>query len=56
MKTFVLVHGAWHSNFIWDEVEKQLTRLGHKVYKPALPGHGNNHRDFAEITLETYFI
>jgi pimeloyl-ACP methyl ester carboxylesterase len=54
MKTFVLVHGAWHSNFIWDEVEKQLVMLGHKVYKPNLPGHGNNYRNFTDITLQSY--
>ncbi|WP_182873383.1 alpha/beta hydrolase [Microbispora sp. H10670] len=39
-KTFVLVHGAWHSGRVWDRVVPLLTRAGHRVFAPSLTGHG----------------
>lgn len=34
----VLVHGAWHGEWCWDRVVPLLTRNGHEVYTPTLPG------------------
>ncbi|HEY0693925.1 MAG TPA: alpha/beta fold hydrolase [Kribbella sp.] len=39
-KTYVLVHGAWHSGRVWDRVVPLLTRAGHQVFAPSLTGHG----------------
>ncbi len=39
MKTFILVHGAWHSSWYWSEVVTVLTNAGHHVVAQDLPGH-----------------
>jgi pimeloyl-ACP methyl ester carboxylesterase len=38
--TFVLIHGAWHSSFCWNEVADRLRAAGHQVVAIDLPGHG----------------
>jgi pimeloyl-ACP methyl ester carboxylesterase len=38
-RTFVLMHGAWHTGKAWRGVTKRLTALGHKAHAPTLPGH-----------------
>lgn len=35
----VLVHGAWHGPWCWDELAAELRTRGHEVVVPALPGH-----------------
>jgi pimeloyl-ACP methyl ester carboxylesterase len=35
--TFVLVHGAWHGAWCWEQLIPQLTRRGHEVIAPDLP-------------------
>ncbi|MCG8421246.1 MAG: alpha/beta fold hydrolase [Proteobacteria bacterium] len=40
MKNFVLLHGAWHGGWVWDEVRGSLEQAGHRVEAPTLPGHG----------------
>src|SRR3569833_4778882 len=37
-KTFLLVHGAWHGGWCWDQVSARLTALGHVVVAPTLTG------------------
>jgi pimeloyl-ACP methyl ester carboxylesterase len=37
---FVLVHGAWHGGWCYDEVAKRLRSKGHDVYTPTLTGLG----------------
>ena len=37
---FVLVHGAWHGAWSWDELAPLLRQAGHHVEAPDLPGHG----------------
>lgn len=39
--TFVIIHGSWADASQFDKVADQLRRLGHSVYVPELPGHGN---------------
>src|SRR3569833_1169111 len=36
--TFLLVHGAWHGGWCWDQVGARLTGLGHVVIAPTLTG------------------
>jgi len=39
-RTFLLVHGAWHSAAHWHEVAEHLTAMGHRVDAVDLPGSG----------------
>lgn len=43
-KTYLLVHGAWHSSLHWGRVAQNLSTLGHRVIAIDLPGHGLNAR------------
>jgi pimeloyl-ACP methyl ester carboxylesterase len=38
MTTFILVHGAFHGGWAWDEVANRLRQQGHDVYAPTLVG------------------
>ncbi|MFF4752098.1 alpha/beta hydrolase [Streptomyces sp. NPDC002514] len=54
-KTYVLVHGAWHSGQIWDRVVPLLGRAGHRVFAPSLTGHGEKaHLLGPEVGLDTH--
>ena len=37
---YVLVHGACHGAWCWDEVAARLRAKGHRVVTLDLPGHG----------------
>ena len=39
MTPIVLVHGAWHGPWCWDDVAADLRGRGHEVHALALPGH-----------------
>lgn len=54
-KTFVLVHGAWHSGRAWDRVVPLLTRAGHRVFAPSLTGREETaHLLTPEVGLDTH--
>lgn len=38
MATFVLVHGAFHGGWCWEQVARRLRGAGHEVHAPDLPG------------------
>lgn len=40
MKTFILIHGSWHSSWNWHRVSPILEKAGHKVLATDLPGMG----------------
>ncbi|WP_163099037.1 alpha/beta hydrolase [Peribacillus alkalitolerans] len=40
--TFVLVHGSWADSSFWRGISEELRNLGHIVYTPDLPGHGQD--------------
>lgn len=40
MARFVLVHGAWHGGWCWEEIVPRLRAAGHRVVAPDLPGMG----------------
>ncbi|MEA3206227.1 MAG: hypothetical protein QOG92_1922 [Verrucomicrobiota bacterium] len=39
-RTFVLVHGAWHGGWVWRDVVRHLSELGHTATAPTLTGLG----------------
>ncbi len=39
MTPIVLVHGAWHGPWCWDDVAGRLREDGHEVVVVTLPGH-----------------
>jgi len=51
---FVLVHGAWHGAWCWDQVEQQLEKLGAASVAVDLPGRAGDTRPPAELTLDSY--
>lgn len=52
---FVLVHGAWHGGWCWQQVAALLRAQGHTVYTPTLTGLGErSHLLSADITLDTF--
>lgn len=54
MSTFVLIHGAWHGAWCWDEVVPLLEKAGHRAVAPDLPGHGDDATPLDEVTLDAY--
>lgn len=38
MRTFILLHGAWHGGWCWDRVVPLLQDAGHQVHAPTLTG------------------
>ena len=54
MRTYVLIHGAWHGAWCWKKVIPLIEKEGYKVIAPDLPGHGKDKRPIADITLQAY--
>ena len=52
--TYILVHGAWHGSWCWRYVKPLLEEVGHTVFAPDLPGHGQDHTPLADVTFEGY--
>lgn len=51
-KTFILVHGSWHSAWNWHKVTPLLEKLGHQVFAIDLPGMGRDKTPIEQVTLE----
>lgn len=52
---FVLVHGAWQGNWVWERVAERLRAQGHRVYTPSLTGLGERaHLAGPKVDLETH--
>ena len=52
---FVLVHGAWQGNWVWERVADRLRAAGHRVYTPSLTGLGERaHLASREVDLNTH--
>jgi pimeloyl-ACP methyl ester carboxylesterase len=43
MAQIVLVHGAWHGSWCWDDFAARLSGHGHRVQAAQLRGHGHPH-------------
>jgi pimeloyl-ACP methyl ester carboxylesterase len=54
-KTFVLLHGAWHGGWCWDNVADILRGRGHRVTTPTQTGLGERrHLMSKDITATTF--
>ena len=53
MKTFILIHGSWHSSWNWLKVVPILEIQGHKVFRIDLLGMGRDKTPINEITLKS---
>jgi len=53
MKTFILIHGSWHSSWNWHKVVPILEKQGHKVFAIDLLGMGRDKTPIEEITLQS---
>ena len=54
MATFVLIHGAWHGGWCWDEVAPLLRKAGHNVIAPDLPGMGKDKMPLDKVDLSRW--
>lgn len=55
MKTFVLVHGAWHGAWCWKRVLPRLRGVGHEAHAVTLTGTGERaHLLSKDIRLATH--
>lgn len=55
LRTFVLVHGAWHGGWCWRRVAEALRAGGHRVFAPSLTGLGDRAHLFSrDISLQTH--
>lgn len=52
MTRFVLVHGAFHGGWCWDEVADRLRASGHQVHAPDLPGAPGEGTPHEDVTLD----
>lgn len=53
--TYVLVHGAWHGGWCWQDVAQRLTDAHYKVYAPTLTGLGERkHLIEPSIDIDTH--
>jgi pimeloyl-ACP methyl ester carboxylesterase len=52
-KTFILIHGSWHSAWNWHKVTPLLEKEGHTVYAIDLPGMGRDKTPIQEVQFET---
>ena len=53
MKTFILIHGSWHSSWNWHKVVPLLERGGHRAISIDLPGMGRDKTVINEVKMKT---
>jgi len=54
MKNYLLVHGAWHGAWAWEETKRSLEAHGHHVIVIDLPGHGSDTTPISGISFRGY--
>ena len=55
MATFVLVHGAWHGGWCWEDTERELRALGHETHAVTLTGLGErNHLATPDVDADLH--
>ena len=52
MKTFILIHGSWHSSWNWHRVIPILEKQGHRALAPDLPGMGRDKTPINEVKMK----
>jgi len=53
-KEYVLIHGAAHGAWCWDEVAARLRASGHRVVTLDLPGHGRRAGEVRQASVQAY--
>jgi pimeloyl-ACP methyl ester carboxylesterase len=53
MKTFILIHGSWHSAWNWHKVVPLLEKAGHRALAIDLPGMGRDKTPIQEVTMKS---
>ena len=53
MKTFILIHGSWHSSWNWHKVIPILEKQGHKTIAIDLPGMGRDKTPMNEVKMQS---
>jgi pimeloyl-ACP methyl ester carboxylesterase len=53
MKTFILVHGSWHSAWNWHKVIPLLESKGHKAIAIDLPGMGRDKTPIQGVKMKS---
>ena len=53
MKTFILIHGSWHSAWNWHKVVPLLEKQGHRAIALDLPGMGRDKTPIQEVKMKT---
>lgn len=53
MKTFILIHGSWHSAWNWHRVIPLLEQSGYQVFAIDLPGMGRDKTPIHQVSLES---
>jgi pimeloyl-ACP methyl ester carboxylesterase len=53
MKTFILIHGSWHSAWNWHKVVPLLEKQGHRAISIDLPGMGRDKTPIGEVKMKT---
>lgn len=57
MTTFVLVHGAWHGGWCYDEVAALIRAEGHPVFTPTLTGLAERSEELTpDVGLERHIL
>ena len=52
---FLLIHGAWHGGWVWNEISEILNYQGYSVSTPTLTGLGEKkHLLSSKITIDTF--
>ncbi len=53
MKTFILIHGSWHSSWNWHRVIPILQKQGHRAIAIDLPGMGRDKTPISKVKMQT---
>jgi pimeloyl-ACP methyl ester carboxylesterase len=53
MKTFILIHGSWHSAWNWHKVVPLIEKAGHNAIAIDLPGMGRDKTPIQEVKMKT---
>jgi len=53
MKTFILIHGSWHSSWNWHKVIPHLEQAGHRAMAIDLPGMGRDKTPIQDVKMKS---
>lgn len=51
MRTYVLVHGAWHGAWCWHKIVARLETRGHRAIALDMPNHGRDRSATNDVSL-----